>query len=460
MVSHHDLVIVGAGSGNTILDERFESWDVAIVEEAKFGGTCLNHGCIPTKMLVSPADLVESIRHADRLGVDADPPSARWRDIRDRVFGRIDPIVDGGAHYRRSQPHVTVITGTGVFVGARRMEIVDGIDAGAQVTADRWVIAAGARPTIPEIPGLDTVAYETSDTVMRIDELPQRLLILGGGFIATELAHVYDAFGVDVELITRGPRLLSHHDHEIADAFTAIARDRWNVHLSCAVATAGGSGGEVTLEVEEPDGSIRPMSGDLLLIATGRSPNSDRLQVTETGVRVDESGFIETDSTLQAADGVWALGDIRTPLMLKHVANHEARVIQHNLLSPHDPIEADERAVPHAVFTSPQIASVGATTEELLAADRPFVSATRSFGDTAFGWALEDTTSMCKIVADPTSGDILGAHIMGPQAATLIQQLVQAMRFDLNVERLARDQMYVHPALTEVIEQTLLELVD
>jgi mycothione reductase len=451
---HFDLVIIGTGSGNTILDERFESWSVAIVERSVFGGTCINHGCVPTKMFVHPADLVEEAKGAARFGIDATVDAVRWRDIRDRVFGRIDPISIDGERYRNSQPNVTVVRGDAHFVAPRTLTVVDG-DRSTTLTADRFVIAAGARPTVPDIEGIDNVGYETSDTIMRLDDVPERLVVLGGGFIAAELSHVFGSFGSDVTIVTRGDLMLSQHDHEVATAFTAIQAERFTLHRNATITSAKRVGDWVELTMA--DGS--PLIADTILLATGRRPNSDQLGLDAAGIECHPDGRIVTDDTLRAtAAGVWALGDIRAHEMLKHVANHEADVIRHNLLHPDDPHRIHEDVTPHAVFGRPQIAAVGLTEEEAAARELPYVVARRSIGDTAAGWALEDTTGFCKVIADPRTRLLLGGHVMGPMAAILIQPLVQAMRFGQTVDELATMPMYPHPALTEVIEQALLEL--
>ncbi len=461
MTDHFDLVIIGAGSGNSILDERFESWKVAIVERDEFGGTCMLRGCIPTKMLVAPADVVQQTRTSGRLGVDAHVDAVRWLDIRDRVFGRIDPMADSGRRYREGQKHVTVFAGDGRFTGDK--EMVVRLPSGREhtITGDRFVLAAGARPMIPDVPGLGDVPFETSDTIMRIDAVPERLVILGGGFIAAELAHVYGAYGSRVTIVARGERLLGHHDVDIADAFTELAAQRFDVRLRSTITGVAEQRGTKLIAVQGPDGTTDRVDADCILVATGRIPNSDQLGLHETAVKIDDDGFVVTDPTLETSvPGIYALGDLRTPLMLKHVANHEARVVQHNLLFPTEPIRIEERFVPHAVFCSPQIAAVGLTEAEARDAGRDVVTAIRPYGDTAHGWALEDTTSICKVVADPTTWELLGAHIMGPQASILVQQLVLGMRFGLTVPQMARDQMYIHPALSEVVEQALLAVLE
>jgi len=454
-VDHHfDLCIIGTGSGNSILDERFDDWNVAIVERGTFGGTCLNVGCIPSKMFVYPADLVEQSRHAPRLGVDARVDAVRWRDIRDRTFGRIDPIAAGGRQYRIGLPNVTVFEHDARFTGHKTLQVGDDT-----ITADRFVIAAGARTHAPPLPGLDLVPYDTSDTIMRIDEVPERLAILGGGFIAAELGHVFDAFGSKVTMIVRGDRLLKHEDADIGARATELLGQRFDLVTFATPKSVSMDGDTFVIEVETPTGLV-VVEADRLLVATGRVPNGGQLNVEATGVRLDPMGYVCTDEQLRTdVDGILALGDVRNPLQLKHLANLEARVVQHNLLHPDEPRSIDERFVPHAVFTNPQIGSVGLTEYQADMHGRPFVTAVKDYAGTAYGWAMEDTTSFAKVIADAETRHLIGAHIIGPQASILIQQLVQGMRFGQTVDEMARDVIYPHPALSEVVENALLDLV-
>lgn len=449
---HHDLVVIGTGSGNSIVDERFADLDVALIEHGVFGGTCLNVGCIPTKMFVYPADVAQHIRHAARYGIDAGIDKVRWTDLRDRVFGRIDPISAGGRSYRVDRsPNVTVYEGHARFTGPRELSV----DGGEPFSADRIVIAAGGRPMIPAPITASGIPFHTSDTIMRIDALPEHLLIVGAGYIGAEFAHVFSALGSRVTIIGRGPMLLRSQDETVAERFTAAVRDRWDVRLGQSIADARGDAGDI--EFEMADGSV--VRGDLVLVATGREPNSDRLDLEKAGIPVHEDGRIVVDEFQRTpVDGVWALGDISSPYQLKHVANHESKVVAHNLLHPDSMRATDHRAVPAAVFTDPQIAAVGRTEAQCRADGLDYVVKVQAYGDVAYGWAMEDDTGFCKVLAERGTGAILGAHVMGPQASIVIQPLIQAMSFGLGAREMATGQYWIHPALPEVVENALLGL--
>lgn len=467
---HFDLVIVGAGSGNSILTSEFDSWKVAIIERGVFGGTCLNAGCIPSKMFVLPADrLVEADEARERLDVDVTAHGGDWSAIRDRVFGRIDPIAASGTEYRRGQSHVEVFAGEAVFTGERALEVDLGSEGRVELTADQVVLAAGARPRLPDLAGLSDVPFHTSDTFMRIDRLPEHLIILGGGFIAAELGHVVASLGARVSVLHRGDRLLRHEDPEVSARFTEEFGRRVDLYFHATPTSVRYDGSTFHLDVDQQSHAVRlpghrhctSLEGDALLVTTGRDPNSDQLRVDRAGVTTDADGYVVTDETLEtAAPGVWALGDIRNPLQLKHLANQEARVVSHNLLHPTERRRIDQRVVPHAVFSHPQVSSVGATELELRNEGHPYVVGRCDYASVAYGWALEDTAGFAKVLVDPSDGRLLGGHVIGPQAATLVQQIAQAMTFGITAPELAREQIWCHPALPELLENALLDAVD
>ncbi|MGO1049992.1 mycothione reductase [Crossiella sp. CA198] len=452
---HYDLVIIGSGSGNSIIDERFDDWNIAIVEKGVFGGTCLNVGCIPTKMFVHPAELASSPKAAAKLGVDLELHGVRWAEVRDRVFGRIDPIAAGGQRYRAQEcPNVTVYSGAAKFTGPKQLDTGTGVT----ITADRFVIAAGSRPVVPSVAGIDEVGYHTNETVMRLAELPARMVILGGGFVATEFAHVFSSFGVQVTVVNRSGALLRAEDADVSARFTELVSQRWDVRLNRKALRAERVDGVIRLHLEGPEGA-EVVEAEELLIAAGRIPNARLLEVEATGVRTHDDGRIVVDEHQRTeVEGIFALGDVSSPYQLKHVANHESKIVQHNLLHPEQPRTTDHRFVPHAVFSSPQVASVGLTEDQAKAAGLAHVAVTQEYAGIAYGWAMEDTTGFCKLIADPITGQLLGAHILGPQASTLIQPLIQAMHFGLDARTMARGQYWIHPAMPELIENALLKI--
>ncbi|HEX4248448.1 MAG TPA: mycothione reductase [Pseudonocardia sp.] len=453
---HFDLVIIGSGSGNTLPDERFAALDIAIVEEGVFGGTCLNVGCIPTKMYVFAADIARKIVGASQFGIDATVDKVRWADIRDRIFNRIDPISEGGRSYRESgAENITLYSGHAEFSAPKQLVVTFPDGRREELTADRFVLAAGSRPIIPPAIAESGAPYCTSETVLRMDELPARMVIVGGGYISAEFAHVFSALGVDVTIVTRGPALLRHLDETLSERFTELAVARWDVRTN--VEPAGLERTATGVRLALSDGTS--IETDELLVAAGRMPNSDRLGLAATGVAVEPDGRVAVDEYQRTSvEGIYALGDLSSPYLLKHVANHEAKVVAHNLLHPDALRRTDHRFVPAAVFTSPSLASVGLTEEECRERGIRYVRAIQDYSSVAYGWAMEDRTGFCKLLADPATGLLLGAHVLGAEASTVIQPLIQAMSFGLPARKMAEGQYWIHPALPELIENALLSL--
>jgi mycothione reductase len=449
-MSHFSLAIIGSGSGNVLVPDDDAGGRVALIESGAFGGTCLNRGCIPSKILVHTADVAVQARTAPGFGIDAAVAGVDWPAIRDRTFSKIDWISAKGRRFRAEADHVTLFEGRARFTGPRELVI----DETTSITADRVVVATGARPVIPPVIAESGVEFWTSDTIMRIDELPSSVVIVGGGSVATEFAHIFSGLGVGVRIVSLSATLLESLDTDISAAFTALARQRWDVRLSATITGVRNADGGV--EVELDDGST--VAGELLLVAAGRQPNTDNLGLDRAGVKVRDDGRVLVDDYGRTtADGIWSIGDASSPFQLKHVANAEARTVAHNLAHPDDLRPLRHAWVPAAVFTDPEIATVGARRQDL-AGRRPYVESTQPYHDTAFGWALRDSSGFCRLYADPATGTLLGAHILGYQAALLIQPLIQAMSTGQSVASMARGQYWIHPALTEVVENALLKL--
>ena len=455
---HHDLVIIGTGSGNSIIGPEFDDLDIAIMERGVFGGTCLNVGCIPTKMFVYPSDIAEEAAHADRLGLSFTAPQVRWREIRDRIFGRIDQIPPAGEKYRRESPNVTVYAGTARFIGAKTLDT----GAGDTVTADRIVVAAGGRPRLMDIEGLDQAdpdrGIHTNDTIMRLDDLPERMIIIGGGYIGAEFAHVFDALGTEVTWLVRSDAILRFEDETVSGAFTALAQERFDLRRNAVPHKAVYDGAVWTLSCTSDEGDF-DVSAPVVLLAVGREPNTDLLDVAAGGIATHPDGRIVVDEFQQTnVEGVYALGDISSDFELKHVANREGKTVRYNLAHPDAPRGTDHRVVPHAVFANPQIASFGKTEQELREAGTAYLVKVQKYGDVAYGWAMEDEVGLVKVLADPETRQLLGAHLMGYQASSLIQPLIQAAQFEQTVDAVAAEPYWIHPALSEVIENALLGL--
>ena len=465
-IEQYDLAIIGSGSGNSVITPYWDNKKIVIIDSGVFGGTCLNVGCIPTKMFAYPAQLTATARDARRLGVDLTVDATNWPEIRDRIFNRIDAISEAGKHYRDVQlDHTTLITEEVHFTGPKQLTT----SSGRVLEADHIVVAAGSRPSLPDVPGINLPGVHTSDTVMRLKVLPKRIIIVGGKYIGSEFAAVFSGLGSEVIHINRSGQLLSDHDNTISDEFTRVAKESWQVALNRTLHSIERHDGRLRVNLSatghDNDEVVDYFIGDVVLLATGRVPNTDRLNLRAAEIDLDD-GFIARDEYLRVLsdgtplDGVWALGDIANPQMLKHVANHEQRLVSHNMENPEQMKPDTLATIPAGVFTRPQIASAGLTEDQArneYGADAITVKV-QSYGDIAYGWAMEDVDGFVKVVAEKATGHILGAHIMGQEATNLIQPLLTAMSFEITAHQLARGQYWIHPAMAEVVENALLGL--
>ncbi len=458
----YDFLVVGSGSGLEVANvaaRRGQS--VAVVEKGPLGGTCLNRGCIPSKHLLYHADVLETIERADEFGIEATVEDVAFADIVREVN---EDVGADAASIRRglaSSDQHDLYEGEGRFVDDRTVEVASGEHDGTRLRAETVLIAAGTRPAIPDIDGIADVPYLTSTEALRLETPPDHLVIVGGGYIAAELGHFFGTFGSDVTIVGRRPTLLPQADREIAAAFTDWYEDRFTLHTGHAATAVSTDDGDVTVEarpyeygddgglVEDADSVT--ITGDELLVAAGRRPNTDTLCLDRTAIETDDQGFVETDEYLRTTvDGVWALGDIVGEYLLKHAANHEARAVARNVFGS-DPEPVDYTAMPYAVFASPEVAGVGAREDELREAGREYATNTYRFEDTARGDAM-NATGFVKANIDP-EGEILGCHIVGPDASTLIQEVVVAMNSGSGTVRDIRESIHVHPALPEVVQR-------
>ena len=447
-MNQFDMIVIGSGSGLDVSSEAADrGLSVAVVEHGPFGGTCLNRGCIPSKMLIHSADVMETIQRAELFGIKAEVKAIDWDFIVNRAIGTVDEDSSEIEAANLQNPNVTVLKATGRFVDHKTLEI-----DGERITAETIVIAAGARPRTLDVDGLTDVPFLTSDQALRMAKQPSRLIIIGGGYIAAELAHFFGALGTEVAIVQRGGQLLRQEDDDVAARFTEIYRRRFVLLLNTQVRGARSNAGEVNLRVEQ-EGRGQTLEADALLLAVGRVPNSDVLDVEKTGVETDPSGFVQTDEYLETSvPGIWALGDIVGRYQLKHSVNLEAAYVANNIFNPADRIAVDYHAMPHAVFASPQVGSVGLTERAARDAGLNYDVAKYDYSDTAYGASIEDNEGFAKALVDADSGEILGCHIIGSEASMLIQEVANAMRMRLTSDAITQS-IYVHPALTEVVQR-------
>jgi mycothione reductase len=457
-----DFLVIGSGSGLDVANVAAnQGQSVAVVEKGPLGGTCLNRGCIPSKHLLYHADVLETIERAGEFDIDATVDGFDFSSIIRKVNEEVQEDSESIRRGLESSSHHALFDGEARFVDDRTIEVSGGADDGARLRAETVLIAAGTCPGIPDIDGIDDVDYLTSTEALQLETPPDHLVIVGGGYIAAELGHFFGTFGSDVTIIGRRPNLLPEADEEVAQAFTERYADRFTVHTGQAATSVTGGDDGITVEAIPyeygdngglvNDSESVTVTGDELLVAAGRVPNTDTLNLDATGVETDERGFVETDESLRTdADGIWALGDIVGEYLLKHSANHEARAAVGNIFGD-DPEPVDYSAMPFAVFASPEVAGVGVLEQDLRDAGREYATNTYRYEDTARGDAMK-TEGFVKVLID-LDGGILGCHIVGPDASTLVQEVVVAMKSGSGTVQDIREAVHIHPALPEVVQR-------
>jgi len=445
----YDLVVIGGGTAGLVTAAGGAGLGarVALVERERLGGECLWTGCVPSKALLACARAASDARRAARFGVSTGDVSAdllaalRWvREAQRRVEPHDSPERFRGLG-------VEVVEGEGRFLDARTVAV-----DGRKLQAKQVVIATGTRAAVPPIPGLDAVPYFTNESIFTLDRRPRALLVLGAGPIGLELAQAFTRLGTPATVVELSPVLLPREDEELAAVLGAALRaDGVDVRLGQRVTSVRQEGGDVVLACEGADGASREVRGDALLVATGRRSNVETLALDRAGVATDAGDVVVDERLRTTARGVWAAGDVTGGLRFTHVADYEARLVLRNALFPLA-AKRDYSVVPWVTFTDPELAHVGLTEREARARHgggvgvwrRPFADVDRAIAD-------DETAGMVKLVTD-ARGRIVGGHIVGHGAGTMIAEVALAMQQRLSVGQLAAA-IHAYPTYPEAIRQ-------
>ena len=444
-----DLVVIGAGSGLNISSAAADrGLKVAIVEKGPMGGTCLNRGCIPSKIIIHSADVAETIRKSGLFGISSKIFSVDFRKITARASKIVDKDAKEIEEGIREDKNTTLFKAEAKFISERTLKV-----GKETIKGDKIIIAAGTRPSIPQIDGLKDVDFITSDEALRLKKQPKTMTILGGGYIAAELAHFYGSLGTKISIIQRGNLLVPNEDGELSRTFTEIFRKKYNVLTNFDAAKVMKKGKNFVVTAQNKK-NFKKIISDSLLVAAGRTPNTDILDVKKGNAEVDEKGYIKTNEYLETtAKNTWALGDIAGKFLFKHSANLEAQHVYYNAIS-NKKIPVDYSAMPHAIFSSPQIAGVGMREQDLKQKNIDYATGRYDYINSGMGIALQDTDGFVKIFADRKTRKILGCHILGTDASTLIHEVIVAMKNNLSADAISNS-VHVHPALSEVVQRAV-----
>jgi mycothione reductase len=420
---------------------------VAVVERDLLGGTCLNTGCIPSKILVYPADVIREFEEAATIGVEGKFTRADFPLIMDRARSFVR---EEREEMERSVPLVKTLRlyrGTGEFVGQYKLKI-----GRKTITAPKIVIATGARALVPPIEGLKEIGYLDHVSLLELESPPESLVVIGGGYVACEYGHFFSALGVKVTIVEMAPRLLPNEDPEISEVVRRRFSRYAEIHTGYkAVGAATKDGLKVVRAVDGDDRKEVEFPAHEVLLAAGVRSNSDLLNPEKTGVEMDDQGWIKADEFLQTTKpNIWVMGDATGKFMFRHTANYEAELVWINALTDHKH-QVDYHAVPHAVYGYPQVGAVGLTEQDAQAAGHEILVGRARYLDVTKGYAMAEDDGMVKVVVEQGSRKILGCHIVGPHAAILVQQIVYVMNAgDQDYIPLA-DSQVIHPSLSEVV---------
>lgn len=452
-MKEYDVIVIGSGCGMNIVEEALaHDLSVALVDKGPVGGTCANLGCIPSKMLIFAADRIAEIQEARKLGIEAEIKNIDFDFIMKRMRKSVrenrEHMKQGIAETR----NLDFYESEGHFIDDYTIEV-----NGEKLKGAKIFIASGSRPLVPPIKGVDDVDFLTNETVLQLKERPGSLIIIGGGYIAVEYGHFFAAMGTKVTLLEMADRLVLAEEPEIAEVLKSELSRRMDVYTNIRAEEVKRNELDITaIATDTKSGIKKEFKAQRLLIAVGRRSNADLLRVENTGVEVDKRGFIKVNEYLETTKkNIFAVGDINGQQMFTHVANAEASVAVGNAIHG-DKTRMDYSAAPHAVYSHPQIASVGMTEETARKTHSVLVGKVK-YSEVAKGEAMMEETGFAKAIVEADTGKILGFHIIGPYAPILIQEMINAMAAGVSVDHL-RASMHIHPALTELVPMSLINL--
>ena len=457
----YDLIVIGSGSAmeivNAMLQEN-QSMKVAIIDKDEPGGICLTRGCIPSKILLYPAELVRTIDRAGEFGIDVSVKRIDFAEVMERMKNFINKDINAIRQGLSNSKNIDYYPTLAEFTAPYTLKV-----GSNNITSKMIFLCTGSRPVIPPIKGLQNVGYLTSDTILKLDRLPETTTIIGGGYIAAEYGHFLSAMGSKVTIIGRNPLFIPDEEPEIS----ALAKRELQKHMTIITnhevrsAERTLTGKKKLIAVNRENQKEVEIVGDEILVASGREPNTDILHPERAGIKTDEKGYIIVNEYAETSQpNIWALGDADGKFPFKHVANHEAQIVYYNAVLKRKE-KTDYHAIPHAIFTDPEIAGVGLQEKQAIqeyGKDNVLIGFQR-FQDTAKGEAMGLKDYFVKVIVERKNMKILGAHIIGPEASVLIQEIINLMYTPDQSAETIINAMHIHPALSEVVQRAFFSLM-
>ena len=460
-MKNYDMIVIGTGSAMDIVNATIEKnpkMKVAVIDKDEPGGICLTRGCIPSKLLLYPAELLRTTEKAGEFGINVEIKKIDFAKVMTRMRTIIDNEINIIRQGLSHSKNVDYYPASAEFTAPYTLKISDEI-----ITSKLIILCTGSKPTIPPIKGIEKVGYHTSDTILKINQLPTSLAIIGGGYIAAEYGHFFSAMGSKVTIIGRNPQFLPDEEPEIS----WLAKKELQKHMTIITnhevqdTEKTAKGMKKLVAVNRENGKKLEITAEEILIASGRGPNTDILHPEKAGIKTDNQGWVIANEYMETSQpNVWALGDADGKYPFKHVANYEAQIVYYNAILK-TMTKVDYHAVPHAVFTYPEIASVGLGEKEAIekyGQDKVLIGIHR-YQDTAKGEAMNVKDYLVKVIVENGPMKILGAHIIGPYASVLIQEIINLMYTPEQSAKPIIQGMHIHPALNEVVEKAFQSLM-
>ena len=453
----YDIIVIGSGAGMHLASAAYErGMKVAVIEHGPMGGTCLNRGCIPTKILTYVADLIVQTEHANELNITAKVESVDFKGIMDRMRDNVRGSSQAQGEGVDAAEGLDWYKETGEFVGNYIIKV-----GNEEITAPNIFIVAGSRPLIPDIKGLDKVDYLTNISAMDMTEKPKSMIILGGGYLAVEFGHFFAAVGVDVTIVGRNPYLVKKEDNDVSELLKEELSKRMNIHTNIeAIEVSEKDGIKTVIAVDRETGEKHEFKAETILVATGRRSNADLFKPEKTGVKTDERGWVTVDQYFRTSKkGIWAFGDAIGKYQFRHVANDESETVWYNFVKTLEDGEEAEltslsyHAVPWAIFSYPPVATVGMTLRDAQKSGRVLLVGQMPYANTAKGMAMGSPPGFVRVIADAETQEILGATIIGLYAPILIQEVINLMYSNVRSFIPMFKAMHIHPALPEVVQR-------
>jgi len=442
---HYDAIVIGSGQGGVPLAVRFADlgWQVALIEKGNLGGTCINTGCTPTKTMVHRAQVAHYARNAARWGVRAENVAADLRAIVAQKDNVVATFRSGSQKRIDKHSNLHLHHGRARFIGPHQVQVGEIL-----LESEKIFINTGGRPTIPDIASLDAARVLTNESIMELRDVPEHLIILGGGYIGLEFGQMFRRFGSRVTILHSQKQVLAREDPEIAlELQRILEREGIEFHLNAHSSRVEHFRNRVKISISSA-GRAAEISGTHLLAAVGRRPNTDDLGLDKAGVETDKAGYIRVNSRLETnVPGIWALGDVKGPPAFTHISYNDFQIIDANLTQGKN-LTIDHRIVPYCVFTDPQLGGVGVTEKEARAAGYNL-----KIGKIPMSWVAraierDETAGLMKIIVDAANDRVLGATILASEGGELVQILYTLMLGDLPYT-LLKGAVYIHPTLAE-----------